>query len=232
MYDVSKKKRITKQKNSMQIIPSILATSEEQFKKNLIEIGSAVEMVQIDIADGTFVPTVTAATPELASQFLQTKCELHLMVNDPGKYINSWAIVPNVTRVFFHVDCGADIDTTIAEIRKHNWTAGLVLNPEIMNSVIEPFLEKIQAVMFMGVHPGKQGAEFLPEVLQKAAKFKTQHPEIWVEWDGGVNETTIPEIIKTGIDAVCPGSAIFGNAKSPAENVALIKNKIKVYSLK
>lgn len=212
----------------MEIIPSILTTSEEQFKKNLMEIGSAVQMVQIDITDNTFVPTITTATPELAVEFLQTKCELHLMVNDPNKYLASWAAVSNITRVFFHVDCGADVETTIAKICEHNWSAGLVLNPETPNTAVEPFLEKIQAVMFMGVHPGQQGGKFLPEVLAKAAEFKTRHPNMRIEWDGGVNETTLPDIIKTNIDAVCPGSAIFGNAKTPVENLRILQDVIKL----
>ena len=214
----------------MEIIPSILATTEEQFKKNLMGIGTAVNIVQIDIADGKFVPNVTAATSELADKYLTIDCELHLMVKNPGEYLSDWSTIPQVKRVFVHVDCGADIDEVIKIIHSHGWQAGLVLNPKTPNANVEPFLARVQAVMFMGVHPGKQGGEFLPEVLQKVTEFKILHPKMWIEWDGGVNEKTLPAIIKTGIDAVCPGSAIFGNEKTPIENIKTIQKIIKICS--
>src|SRR3989344_9138914 len=107
---------------------------------------------------------------------------------------------------------------------------GFFKKKKTKNENVDPSLARVKAVMFMGVHPGKQGGEFLPEVLQKVTEFKILHPKMWIEWDGGVNEKTLPEIIKTGIDAVCPGSAIFGNEKTPIENIKTIQKIIKICS--
>jgi len=79
--------------------------------------------------------------------------------------------------------------------------------------------------MFMGVHPGKQGQKLLPQVLANIQKFKTKYPHIFVELDGGINEKNLEKIIATEVDAICPGSAIFGNEKAPKTN---IKNLQKI----
>lgn len=208
----------------MEIIPSILVTSAEEFLQQIKAVAGSVNQVQIDITDGEFVPITTWADPQTVQENLTTNCELHLMVNHPLEIIAQWSKVPQVRRVLFPVEYDGDIIDVVDAIHHHGWQAGLVLNPETTILMVEPFADKLDAVMFMGVNPGKQGQSFIPEVLEKMAEFKTLHPEIFVELDGGVNEATLPDIVKTGIDAVCPGSAVFRNERTPAENIKILKN--------
>ncbi|MBI2322183.1 MAG: hypothetical protein HYU88_08890, partial [Chloroflexi bacterium] len=74
-----------------------------------------------------------------------------------------------------------------------------------------------------GVHPGQQGQALIPAVLKKMKAFRIAHPAAWVSLDGGVNEDTLPDIVAVGVSAVCPGSAVFDNDRSPDENVARIR---------
>lgn len=203
----------------MRIIPSILVSTENEFLQQTKAVEDSVDQVQIDIADGQFVAIKTWTDPKITQENLKTNCELHLMVNSPLEIIAQWAKVPQVKRVLFPVEYDGDIIDVVDAIHGHGWQAGLVLNPETTTLMIEPFADKLDAVMFMGVNPGKQGQPLIPEVLEKMAEFKALHPEIFVELDGGVNEATLLEILKTGIDAVCPGSAIFRNGQTPAENI-------------
>ena len=79
----------------------------------------------------------------------------------------------------------------------------------------------------MGVIPGFQGSPFVPGVLGKLKEIKSRWPQLFLELDGGVNEETIDAIIETGLDAVCPGSAIFKNNRTPGENVSLLRENIR-----
>ena len=80
--------------------------------------------------------------------------------------------------------------------------------------------------MFMGVVPGKQGQPFIPETIDRIKAARERWPALYIELDGAVNEDTLPDIATTGVNAICPGSAIFGNDRKPAENVGRMREQI------
>ncbi|MBI5222463.1 MAG: hypothetical protein HY980_03130 [Candidatus Magasanikbacteria bacterium] len=221
----------------MQIIPSVLVQTEEQFSQQMKGLGDSVKQIQLDIADGKFVPNVTWANPAVVKKLRKLNVELHLMVADPLTEVKKWTGVPQVKRVLFHYESqgchperpeGAEgsLSKIINFAKKNNWQVGIVLNPDTPTSVIEPYLDKLDAVMFMGVHPGFQGQSLIKEVLTKMTKFISQHPNVFTEIDGAVNESNLPDIIKTNVNAICPGSATFGHG-SPAENVQKMRKIIE-----
>lgn len=210
----------------MQIIPSILVQSAEEFLRQNAAIADTVNHFQLDIADGQFVANTTWAEPDVIKKNVRGTCELHLMVQEPLAVIRAWSDVPQITRVLFPAECGGDISEIIKAIHHAGWQASLVLNPETQATIIEPFIAELDGVMCMGVHPGWQHQSFIPEVLPKITALKAAHPNLFIELDGGVNRDTLPEIFKTNLDAVCPGSAIFGNENSPAENIQKMQKLI------
>ncbi len=210
----------------MKIIPSIFTTTENQFREQITSVGASAPCVHIDVTDSEFVPTQTFADPKVTVEILQTDCELHLMVTDPLKVLPKWAEVKNVKRILFHYEAETEVNTMIEAIHAQGWVAGLVLNPHTPWRVIEPFAEKLDAVMFMGVVPGAQGQSLIPAVLEKAKEFKTKYPRLFTEWDGAVTEETIKQIQATGIDVVCPGHAVFGSG-DPVQNIKKLQQIIK-----
>lgn len=208
----------------MEIIPSIFVTSVKQFMEQTTAVADEVDMVHIDITDGRFVPVTTWADPEYVAKNLTTNCELHLMVNEPTKVIEDWEHVPQVKRVFIPAEGGNSVDEAIKIIHSQGWQAGLVFNPETPFGIEKRLLIKLAAVMFMSVHPGKQGQKLIRDVLKKVMAVKKEYPGLFVELDGGVTEKNIGKIKRAGVDAVCPGSAIFGNRQTPSENVRILKN--------
>lgn len=210
----------------MEIIPSILTTTKTEFTEQLALMNTApIDSVHIDITDGEFVLNQTFTDPKITENVLQLGCELHLMVKDPLKILPLWADVPNVTRVLFHYEANVDVPTLIEAIHNQGWEAGLVLNPHTAWEVAEPFVEILDSVMFMGVIPGTQGQTIIPEVLAKAYAFKQKYPDLFAEWDGDVTIETLPHIMNTGVDAVCPGHAVFESG-DPVENVVELQNLI------
>ena len=209
----------------MQIIPSILVRSKEEFIKQITGVQSAVDMIQLDIADGKFVPNTTWADPEVVEKYTNIDVELHLMVQNPLKEVERWTATEVVKRILFHYEAVDDFGATLEALKKYDWEIGVVLNPDTELEKIKPYLSDLDSVMFMGVVPGFQGQGLIPDVLEKIVEFNSQYSNIFTEIDGAVNKETIPDIVQTEVKAICPGSAIFGSG-NPAENVDEIREII------
>ena len=195
----------------IEIIPSLLVYNEEECKIKIASLGQSVSMIQLDIADGIFVANKTWADPKVVAACAQTEIELHLMVQNPLEELLRWREIPLIKRVHFHFESMSEnIDNTILAIREAGYEVGIALRPETSIDVLEPYINDIDAVLFLSVEPGAQGREFQSTVLEKIKEFRTRGYNHFVEIDGGVNEITLPKIIAAGVDAVCPGSAIFG----------------------
>ncbi len=81
----------------------------------------------------------------------------------------------------------------------------------------------------LGVHPGSSGQSFDPAVLDKIHALREAHPMINIEVDGGVNEETIPEIVRAGANILCVGSAVFA-VGDPKENILKLKELARASS--
>ncbi|MDD2656338.1 MAG: hypothetical protein PHQ18_02065 [Patescibacteria group bacterium] len=210
----------------MQIIPSILVSTSEELQKQLQSINKSVQRVQIDIADGVFVNNTTISDPATVQKYVETKVELHLMVSQPLKELLKWHKVEQIQKILIHIESVKNLHEIFPTLHAYGWEIGLVLNPETDIKILDEYIGEIKGVMFMGVNPGKQGQKLLPKVLTNIKKFKTKYPHIFVELDGGVNEQNLEKIIATGVDAICPGSAIFGNENKPEQNIKNMKKII------
>ncbi|MBT3538888.1 hypothetical protein HN481_02065 [Candidatus Parcubacteria bacterium] len=210
----------------MKIIPSILVQSEDEFKIQITAAENVLEMVQLDIADGKFVPNTTWADPDVVEKQTDLDIELHLMVEKPLQELKRWSATEQIKRVLIHYESVKNLEDIMPTLHAYGWEIGIVLNPDTPIDVLEPYISEIKAVMFMGVVPGFQGQTLIPEVLTKIKKFKSLHPTIFTEIDGAVNEETLPEIIASGVDAICPGSAIFGNDRTVEKNVERMQDII------
>lgn len=213
----------------MNIVPAILAHTQEEFETRLRVAAACTDVVQIDILDNTFVPFSSWADPAVIKTLdTPLRFELHLMVEDVEKYLNLWSPLPNVARTVFHVepfegrpDDASDLLGTIAF---YGWDAGLALNPETPIAALEPFLEKISVALFLGVDPGQSGQPFKPEVLEKIRAFRAAHPDgPAIAVDGGVNAETIPALKAAGAETFCVASAIF-NDPDPKTAFEKLKN--------
>jgi ribulose-phosphate 3-epimerase len=149
------------------------------------------------------------------------------MVNDPLEEMARWKKIGQVKRALVHYETISDhVNRALAAIEGYCWQKSLVLNPDTDIKVIEPYTNQLFGIMFMGVRPGFQGQAFISSVLQNITAVKKKYPYLFLEIDGGVNEKTIPALVKAGIDAICPGSAVFKNEKAPQENIEQLKNII------
>ena len=192
----------------LKIVPAILTPDFESFKQQLAKLEGLFDTVQIDIMDGQFVPNKSFEEIEEING-LKTKVsfELHLMVENPLTEMAKWTEIKNVRRVIFHLEAG-DPGPAINFARGYCWQVGLALNPETPLTKAEPYYKLVNEILFMTVHPGRQGAKFLPEVGEKIKTLADLKERPLIAVDGGINEKNIAEVKSWGAEIFCIGSAL------------------------
>lgn len=69
-------------------------------------------------------------------------------------------------------------------------------------------------VLIMTVHPGFGGQKFMSSALPKVTALREKYPDLDIEVDGGLSESTINQAAEAGANVIVAGSAVFG-AKDP-----------------
>jgi ribulose-phosphate 3-epimerase len=208
--------------SQVEIVPAILRRTREGIEEDWNKVVVAAQHIQIDITDGVFAGEGTFHELKEFKKLPQSeKIELHLMVHNPGKFVDD-IIDLNPARVAFHIEAFADgghIDLVYKKLRQDTASElGLAINPITPLTWLEEQLPLIDYVLFLGVNPGWSGQNIVPTVFQRISQFQNKHPTIIVAIDGGVNRETISDFAKAGATIFCAGSAIFKTG-DPVENI-------------
>ena len=170
--------------------------------------------------DGHFVPNISIGAPVVSCLRPVTDLYLdcHLMIENPGDFLDQFAKA-GADSCTVHVELG-DPRPLFDRMRAHGMRVGLVLNPDTALDAVVPYLEEIDILLFMSVHPGFGGQAFIPEVLDKirAARAIVDERELPVELeiDGGINLETAPLAAEAGADILVAGSAVFNTPPAAA----------------
>jgi ribulose-phosphate 3-epimerase len=86
----------------------------------------------------------------------------------------------------------------------------LAVNPPTPVSAIEDCLDSCDMVLVMSVMPGFGGQPLDPEALAKLRQLRLlAGPDLALQIDGGINETTVGDCTASGANFLVIGSAIF-----------------------
>ena len=203
----------------IQISPSILSGDFSQLGNEIqrLEKGGA-DMIHVDVMDGHFVPNLTIGPPVIKSlrKHSTLPFDVHLMISPVHKYIENFANA-GADIITFHPEASENIDETINHIKSFNKKVGLSLNPNTGINVIENFLDKINLVLVMSVHPGFGGQKFMPEVLKKIKDLheikKNKNLNFDIEVDGGINFDNSKIVKDAGANILVSGTTIFKENK-------------------
>lgn len=196
----------------VQIIPAILATSEEDYRKDIYRVKRAESFregwVHIDFMDNKFVPSESIRPETVAKYPLNLQKEAHLMVAHPKDWIDK-LIDSGFERVIFHLESEDDTTEVIEYIKSKGLEVGLALKDNTELEKLDLFIDKIDVVMLMGVDPGQQGQEFISHSVDKMKELKSKEWKVRIGIDGGVKDTNIGKIVEAGSDFVVVGSYLL-----------------------
>ncbi len=201
------------------IVPSLLSADFRALGSQVEQcFRCGVARLHVDVMDGVFVPNlsmgphVVRCLSPLAREH-GAKLDVHLMVNEPGRYIDDFAEA-GASSVTVHVEAGPDLARLVEQIRASGIEAGVALNPATPLSSLEEMLPRLDVVLVMTVSPGFGGQELLPWTLDKIRRLRSRASErgisrLGIEADGGVHQGTIAAVARAGADRVVAGSGVF-----------------------
>lgn len=187
---------------------------------------SKPDYIHIDIMDGKFVSNKTWTTSEVRkfTSYSTLPLEVHLMVNNPSKYIEDYALM-NTSIIIFHYEAVKDINEMINKVKLYGLKVGIAINPETNINVLIPYLNMIDEVLIMSVHPGKSGQSFIEESLEKISALKNiileSNYKTIISVDGGINNETGLLCKDAGVDELVSASYIH---KDIINNIKTLKN--------
>lgn len=192
------------------ITPSILSADFKNLQAEIESVEPFADWLQIDVMDGHFVPNLSFGAPVLKSVKTKLPLDVHLMVSNPAERIAEFAEL-KASHITFHAEAvpAADRSSLIAAIRATGATAGVAINPETPLEEVRDTLPDVDLLLVMTVHPGFGGQQFIAEALTKVKEARVLYPDLMIQVDGGVDNTTAPACIEAGADNLVAGSYIF-----------------------
>ncbi len=188
-----------------QIVPTVIAGTQYELDRMLARLEGKVIRVMLDIMDGRFVANASLDFDfQLPSSF---EYEAHLMVENPSEYVE--ALVGRVTWVILHIEALENPEAEIRLFKEKGFKVSLASNPGTPLEDVLPYLDLLDGVLVLTVNPGRHGAEFKPEALEKVRRLRGLGVTLPIEVDGGVNTDTILDMKDAGADVFACGSYLL-----------------------
>lgn len=206
-------------KNKVKIIPTVFATSKREFDERFKKLNKISRNLQIDFMDGKLVRTKSIELKDVLSLKGKGVFEAHLMVDNPESWIVDLS-KKGFKKVLFHYESlrtHTQISNLVFRIKGNGMKPWIVFNPETdfrhILTIIDD-VSDIEGIMFMGHLPGRENETIDLNVVRKIRNIKSTGRKIKIQVDGGVDDKSLPLLVKAGVDVVNVGSFI-AEAKDP-----------------
>lgn len=202
----------------------------------LKELG--LRKVHYDVMDSNYV-TRFGVYPEIFKSIEEKfdfESDCHLMVDDVVHAVEEWCEYGVPRKFSYHYRDQKDKARYINDCIRDKGSNAIIVydlsvsEEEIISSVQEL---KPNGIMLMGITPGVLVQQHKPEiVLNKLKSIKKQVGETleWIQVDGGVNFSTMPDLLKCGAnELICGSSSIYKDVKfnDNANKYDYVANNIK-----
>lgn len=198
------------------VSPSILSSDFANLGRDIRTIEKyGADWVHIDVMDGHFVPNLTLGAPVVKSirKVTQLPFDVHLMIENPKKYIKDFANA-GADIITFHYEAveRKDILDVVDYIKSFGIKAGLSIKPKTSVQEIIEYVSYLDLILIMTVEPGFGGQEFITNCAQKIPVLKSlADSKLIIQVDGGINAQTARVCTELGANSLVAGSYIFNS---------------------
>jgi len=213
-----------------EIIPAVLAQDFSELNEKLAKFVNITKLVQIDICDGKFVPSVSWPMNRNDQQSVEAilneengmpfwedmDFEFDLMVINAHKQFDFFVKL-GAKRIIFHLEAETEKDfkeflESLDPYFKDNIDIGIAINTTTSIEKLDLFINYVDFVQCMGIEKiGFQGEPFDERVLAQIKNIRAKYSEVKISVDGGVNENTAQAILEAGVNRLVIGSALLNS---------------------
>ena len=200
----------------LKISPSVLSADLANLYKECASIESdGADYIHLDVMDGSFVPNLTFGAPVIkcARRAAKIPFDVHLMINEPIRYIEDFANA-GADIITVHYEACKDLEATLDKIHECGKKAGVSVKPCTPVDKLYPYLDKMDMALVMTVEPGFGGQglimETLPKVKALMLEIKRRKLKVPIEVDGGIKADNIAKVAEYGAQIFVAGSSVFG----------------------
>lgn len=195
-----------------EVLPSLLAADFGGLGEEILRAeASGAQALHLDIMDAHFVPNlsfgpdVVALAKRTAPSFYRN---VHLMMSRPDLYLEKFAEAGAQT-IQIHLESDCDLHVELKRIRNMGLKNAIVINPQTPAEALLPYLDEVDEILVMSVHPGYGGQKFIGECMTKVEFLRARSSDIDIMVDGGINAETAVSALKAGANQLVAGSYLF-----------------------
>jgi ribulose-phosphate 3-epimerase len=202
----------------IELAPSILSADFSQLGAQAqAAVDGGGTLLHIDVMDGHFVPNITIGplvVSSLRKAVPDVPFDCHLMIENPDDYIPAFAEA-GANWISVHQEACVHLNRTLHLIASHGCKPAVVINPATPVHALDEVLDIVHHVLVMSVNPGFGAQKFIPGSLRKIETLarirESRGLSFRIEVDGGVDLTTVADVVRAGAELLVAGNAVFSH---------------------